>query len=94
MKLRFSEPAQNDLSAIYAYIAERDVGAAGRVVARLKDVSARLALNPHIGHPTTRKGVRVFSVRTYPYVIFYTIRQHEVQILHIRHTARRPWNEL
>ena len=30
MKLRFTTPAQNDLSAIYAYIAERDVAAAGR----------------------------------------------------------------
>jgi plasmid stabilization system protein ParE len=94
MKLRFTIPAQKDLSTIYAYITDRDLAAADRVVARLRDVSSRLALNPHLGHPTTRKDVRVFSVRTYPYVIYYRIRGDALEILHIRHTARRPWDEL
>jgi addiction module RelE/StbE family toxin len=94
MKLRFTTPAQTDLADIYRYISAQNASAAGRVIARLRDVSARLAANPHMGHPSSRKDVRVFSVRTYPYVVFYRIRDDEVEILHFHHTARRPWDEL
>jgi toxin ParE1/3/4 len=94
MNLRFTIPAQNDLSESYAYISERDPVAADKVIARLREVSTRLARNPGMGHPTTRPGVQVFSVRTYPYVIFYRLRDVDLEIVHIRHTARRPWTGL
>jgi plasmid stabilization system protein ParE len=32
-------------------------------------------------------------VLRYPYKIFYRLRGDAVEILHIRHTARRPWDE-
>jgi hypothetical protein len=30
-------------------------------------------------------------VSRYPYKIFYRIRENLVEILHVRHTSRRPW---
>ncbi|MBX9778657.1 MAG: type II toxin-antitoxin system RelE/ParE family toxin [Xanthobacteraceae bacterium] len=35
--------------------------------------------------------IRAAVVRRYPYRIFYTITTDAIEILHIRHTSRRPW---
>jgi hypothetical protein len=35
--------------------------------------------------------VRVTFLRRYPFAIFYRIRTDRVLILHLRHSARRPW---
>jgi plasmid stabilization system protein ParE len=37
-----------------------------------------------------RSGVRVVPVIRYPFRIFYRVRGDTVEILHIRHTSRRP----
>jgi toxin ParE1/3/4 len=93
MKLRFSRQARADLRGIRSYIAERDPAAANRVMARLGEVLAKVALNPNIGRRSDRENLHVFSVRTYPYRIYYTIQSDEVRIAHIRHTARQEWTE-
>jgi plasmid stabilization system protein ParE len=38
-----------------------------------------------------RPDVRAVLVLRYPYKIFYRVRGDTVEILHIRHTAQRPW---
>jgi toxin ParE1/3/4 len=93
MKLRYSRQARADLRGIRSYIAERNPIAAERVMARLSDVIAKLALNPSIGRDADRKNLRIFSVRTYPCRIYYEVRGDEVHIAHIRHTARQEWTE-
>jgi len=35
--------------------------------------------------------VRAVLVLRYPYKIFYRVRRDVIEILYIRHTARRPW---
>jgi toxin ParE1/3/4 len=40
-----------------------------------------------------RPGVRVASLGRFPYKIFYRVRGETVEILHIHHAAREPWNE-
>jgi plasmid stabilization system protein ParE len=42
---------------------------------------------------TKRPGVRVIPIGRYPYRIFYRITDDAVEILHIHHAARRPWDE-
>jgi plasmid stabilization system protein ParE len=46
-----------------------------------------------LGSPRTDDAdIRVKIVRRYRYKIFYTLPDaNTVEILHIRHTARRPW---
>jgi plasmid stabilization system protein ParE len=39
-----------------------------------------------------RPGMCVVQLIRYPYKIFYRIFEDRVRILHIRHTARRPWS--
>jgi toxin ParE1/3/4 len=90
MRVRFSSPARDELGAIYSYIAEHNPTAAQRVKARIREAAEQLSNAPYMGRKTDRAEVRVRIVNPYPYLIFYTIRDQEVLVLHIRHAARRP----
>jgi len=91
MKVRFTTPAAADLEAIYAYLAQQNPGAAQRVKSRIKMDAEMLGDFPFMARSTGKAGVRVLTVTPYPYLIFYTVRNDGVLILHIRHGARRPW---
>jgi toxin ParE1/3/4 len=67
---------------------------AGAVGARIEQVITRLASNP-LSAPavTERPEVRMALVLRYPYKIFYRISGDAIEILHIRHTVRRQWEE-
>lgn len=45
---------------------------------------------PHAGQVAGRKGLRRMVASTYPYLIFYQIREDEIVIHGVRHAARRP----
>jgi toxin ParE1/3/4 len=89
MKVRFTKPALAELDAIFAYIHQRNPVAAGRVEARIREITSQLGRFPHMGHPKYKPGVRMMPVRRYPYLIFYTVERDEVLILSVRHGARR-----
>lgn len=56
---------------------------------RLFNETAKLLINfPKIGRPTTFQGVRVKNIRTY--LIFYRIKNDDIQILLIWDTRRNP----
>jgi plasmid stabilization system protein ParE len=51
-----------------------------------------LQIRPAIGiHIVGELGLRSKLVVGYPYRIHFRIRDGALEILHIRHTARRPW---
>jgi plasmid stabilization system protein ParE len=93
MKVEYSKRALSDLREIAAYFATLDDPSVGdRLAARIQQVAARIALLPQSGRPVAqRPGVRVVPLLRYPYLIFYAVSGDAVRILHIRHTARRPW---
>ena len=94
MKVRYTLPARADLEEIYTYISEHNPLAAERVKLRIKSDVGKLADLPFIGQQSDFPGIRTRKVRRYRYRIFYTVRDGEVLILHIRHGARRdPWEE-
>jgi plasmid stabilization system protein ParE len=39
-----------------------------------------------------RPGLHVAAVICYPFKIFYRVFDDHIRIVHIRHTARRPWS--
>lgn len=90
MRVRFSSRARDELDAIYSYIAEHNPTAAQRVKTRIRAAAEQLGDFPYMARKTDRANVRVRIVNPFPYLIFYTIRNEEVMILHIRHGARRP----
>ena len=64
------------------------------VAERIEHVIGLVAQRPEIAPRLIgRSNVRVALVQRYPYKIFYRLRDGDtVEILHIRHTARRPWD--
>ncbi|MDZ4225884.1 MAG: hypothetical protein U1C66_00135 [Patescibacteria group bacterium] len=50
-----------------------------------------IAEQPEVSQRTDNPDVRVKMVSRYRYKIFYRISDGCVDILHIRHTSRRPW---
>lgn len=60
----------------------------------MRRVVAHIAHWPESMRPSAhRPGVRVASLGRYPYKIFYRVRDDAVEILHIHHAAREPWDE-
>ena len=95
MKVEYAKKALSDLSEIAAYYAASDDPTlAAKIAARIQDVVARLARAPESGRPVgERPGVRVASLLQYRYNVFYLYPAGSgtLRVLHIRHTARRPW---
>src|SRR5260370_40701610 len=92
MKLVYSRRALADLNeiAIY-YAASASPAIAESIGRRLADVIDRICRMPEAApRVSQRSQVRVASVVRYPFRIFYRVRDDTIDILHIRHTSRRP----
>jgi toxin ParE1/3/4 len=91
MNVRFSSKALSDLDQIRSFIGKENPAAASRLVTRLLELAWALSNNPKEGRKTDEPGIHVLIAPHLNYLIFYRIDEAEVQILHIRHTARSRW---
>ncbi len=91
MIVRFARRAESDLAGIVDYLLAMSREGAQSVAGSLRETISVIAEHPHSGRRTTRPTVFVKIVPRYPYKIFYRVRGGEVEIVHIRHAARRPW---
>jgi toxin ParE1/3/4 len=64
-------PARDDLRQIWLYVAQRNLGAADRLIDRFERTVIRLARDPQIGEsvPQYRAGLRRFTMGNY--VLYY-----------------------
>jgi toxin ParE1/3/4 len=92
MKLVYSRRALADLDQIKAYYAANASPAIAEAIGRrLENVVDRVGRVPEAApRVSQRSQVRVVAVVRYPFRIFYRVRADAVDILHIRHTSRRP----
>ena len=92
MKLVYSPRALSDLDGIAAYYtASASPAIAESIGRRLGQVIDRICSVPEAApRVSQRSQVRVASVIRYPFRIFYRVRNDTIDILHIRHTSRRP----
>lgn len=90
MKVRYTNRAFKDREAILTRLKSVSPTGARRVLERFDAVTTLLAEQPSAGVATDISGVRVLFVGRYPYKLFYRQHGDEIQILHIRHTARLP----
>jgi plasmid stabilization system protein ParE len=93
MKVDYAPRAQADLVHI-GQLSRRNFGpaVAAALETYIRATVARIAASPESGvRLPERQGVRVVPLVRYPFRIFYTVTEGTVTILHIRHTARRPW---
>jgi plasmid stabilization system protein ParE len=91
MKVRYRERARADIEEIFRYIKRRNPNGAQNVIRAIFAGVQFLAENPLAAPRTDDPTVRVMVVRQYRYKVFYSINDDEIDVLHIRHGARRPW---
>ena len=92
MKVRYTETALVEIDEIFAYIAERNRNAATAVADRIKRTITNFAEFPLMAQAADEPGARMMPVGRYPFLVFYTVNNDELVILHVRHGARlRPW---
>jgi plasmid stabilization system protein ParE len=91
MKLVYSRRALADLNEIATYYAASASPAIAEAIERrLVNVIDRIRHTPEAApRVSQRSQVRAVTVR-YPFRIFYRVRDDAIDVLHIRHTSRRP----
>jgi toxin ParE1/3/4 len=91
MKVRYRELALSNLDEISSYLNQRSPGGARKVVEAIRAAIDDVAQNPLSARRTSDSTVRVKVVRRYGYKIFYSIEADAIEVLHVRHGARRQW---
>jgi addiction module RelE/StbE family toxin len=92
MRIRYTATALLEIDDIALYISERNPAAAKALIDRIRNAIATLAEIPEMAQTTDEPGVRRLPLGSFPFLIFYTVENDEVVILHVRHGARRyPW---
>jgi plasmid stabilization system protein ParE len=92
MTIRYRAQALTDIDEIFLYIQERNPVGAQNVLRAIYAGIHLIGERPLACELTDDPSVRVKVVRRYHYKIFFQIvGDGAVEILHIRHTSRRPW---
>jgi toxin ParE1/3/4 len=91
MKVRYTPRAFADREAIFDYLEQRSPQGALNVKRAIGNSILRLEHFPYSAPATDEPGVRELIIPGRPYKVYYRVVRDEVWILHIRHTARRPW---
>jgi toxin ParE1/3/4 len=92
MRVRHTPRARADLEEIVQYITSDNPHAAERVRRAIFDAIELVATHPYAGIKNARAPeLRSKLVSRYPYRVHYQVSVGELWIVHIRHTARRPW---
>jgi plasmid stabilization system protein ParE len=91
MRVRYRAQARADIDEIRRYLQKRSPSGARNVLRSIYVSIKFIVKNPDASEATDDPGVRVKVVIDYPYKIFYSTHSDFIEILHIRHSARRPW---
>ncbi len=90
-RLQYTQRALNDLAEITAFIAEDDAESASRFGSSLLDHLDLLARFPRMGVVIAKRpAVRKLSHS--PVLVYYRVHEAKrlIEVLHLRHGARRP----
>jgi toxin ParE1/3/4 len=94
MKVVYTAAALEDLDRIGEWLAKHYPAIAPTVELRIREVVGRIGRWPESARRSAKRpGVRVVPIGRYPYKIFYRVTGEAVEILHIHHAARQPWDE-
>ena len=91
---RHSAVVEQDLPAIYSFIAQHDVAAAERVLDAVEETFRQLAQQSDCGvlYPTRNRklqGLRMFPITGFRnYLVFYRVETLSIHILYVTHGGR------
>jgi len=94
MRVRYRTLAQADIDEIRRFLRKRSPTGTRNVLRSIRAAVRFISDNPYAAEKTDDPDVRVKVVVEYPYKIFYSIHPDFVEVLHIRHSARKPWEGL
>lgn len=89
MKIVWTEPARKDLRDIFIYISEENPNAARTLLSEIKERAVLLQDNPLIGRLGRVDGTRELVIAGTHYILPYRIKEQQIQILAVFHTARK-----
>ena len=90
MRIRWTEPAAQDLTKICDYIEEQENPERARKVAlRIYEGIEILSRFPHLGRPGRKAGTRELMFAGLPFLAIYRVRDEVVEVTRILHGAQR-----
>ena len=94
MRVRYRTLAQADIDEIRRFLRKRSPTGTRNVLRSIRAAVRFISDNPYASEKTDDPDVRVKVVVEYPYKIFYSVHPNFVEVLHIRHSARKQWEGL
>ena len=94
MRVRWTHRALRQLEETLAFIAEDNPIAAGQIAERIYIAERLLADNPTIGRTGRLAGTREWVVQGAPYLMGYTLNDHELVVLALLHREQQWPNYL
>ena len=93
MRVSYSKRARSDLLSIFEHLAKSSPSGATNVMTAIYAAISFVERNPQAAPAATVPNVRVKVVQKYNFKVFYRVIDdgNGVEIVHVRHMARRPW---
>ncbi len=92
MRIQYRARSLADIDDICSYLEKRSPSGASNVLRAIFTGIQSIAENPYSWQMTDDSEIRVKVLHRYSYKIFYAILNHDtVEIIHVRHASRRPW---
>lgn len=93
MNVRYRARAISDLEEIYRYLEPRSPVGARNVLRTIHAAIDGIAQYPFSAEKTSDPDIRVKVLGRYRYKIFYSVIELvTIEIIHVRHAARKPWH--
>jgi toxin ParE1/3/4 len=87
-QIRITEPAQEDLRAIWEYVAQHQVESANGLIKEIVKKFSTLRDHPHIGRQRDELLVNLRSFVVRNYIIFYQPVDDGIEVLRVIHSSR------
>ena len=89
MEIRLTEEAQEDLKESLKYYHDISSGLKDKFLKYIDETFENIKKFPEL-YPFETKYSQKILVKKFPFVVFYTIYEHQIVILAIFHTSRNP----
>lgn len=92
--IEISEEAERDFDNSYEYYFEDNPIVADAFFQRINISFESIKTIPH-SFPEVYKNIRKFTVKKFPFVIYFQVEEYTVKVIAIFHTSRNPqvWKE-
>ena len=93
MKVVLHPAVSSDIESILDWLSSEHPAAIEPLLRQIDETIARVSVWPKLAPMVVELGsdIRAATLVRYPYRLFYRIRPNVIEILHIRHTSRAPW---